>query len=165
MLFTDDLIVELISCSKFISEAPKYVNAVRGSEKIRFAMLSTDGEHNFSGFISKNQTFQENFSVGLVYNPKDEKDKIVLIRVNGPHGPNENAPPHHNGAHVHISTAERINSGLKPEGKIETEVPYATIEDAVQYYVTRVNLDRKDCIKYFPRPDGQINLKFEDIEE
>lgn len=164
MIFTDEIIDELISCQKYISEAPKSMNATRGSDKIKFSMSSINGEYNFTGFISKNQTFQENFSVGLVYNPKDEKDKIVLLRVNGPHGLNENAP-HHDGPHVHISTAERINSGLKPEGKIETDVPYATIEDAIQYYLKRVNLDRADCNKYFPGPDGQINLNFDDIDQ
>lgn len=164
MIFTDEFIAELISCHKYISEAPKSMNAVRGSDKIKFAMSSINGEHNFTGFISKNQTFQENFSIGLVYCPKDEKDKIVILRANGPHGLNENAP-HHDGPHVHISTAERINSGLKPEGQIETDVPYATIVDALQYYIGRINLDRADCTKYFPGPDGQINLNFEDLED
>jgi len=157
MIYTDELIEEFITCAKYVSEAPKSTAAVRGSDKIKFALSSVNGEHNFSCFISKNQTFQENFSIGLVYCPKDEKEKIVILRVNGPHGPNENAP-HHDGPHVHISTAERINAGLKPEGKIEVDVPYSTIEDAIQYFIARVNIEKLDCNKYFPGPNGQLDL-------
>ena len=123
-------------------------------------MESIDGIHSFSGFISKNLTFYENFSLGLVYYPRDEKGTIVLLRVNGAHGPNENMP-HHEGAHVHMATADRINAGLKPEGKIETGVPYATIEDAIQYYVKRINVIAVDRQKYFPPPANQIDFNFE----
>ncbi|PKQ46289.1 hypothetical protein [Confluentibacter flavum] len=161
MIFTDKIISELIACSKKVIDSPKNSVAVRGSDKIKFLLESVDGEHSFSGFISKNQTFQENFSIGLVYNPKEEKGKIVLLRVNGPHGLNENAP-HHDGPHVHISTAERINAGLKPEGQIETNVPYATIQDAIQYYIHRINIVPSDIQKYFPPPDNQLNITFEE---
>lgn len=105
--------------------------------------------YSFGAFISRNLTFQENFSIGLTYQPKDEKGTIVLLRVNGPHGPNENIP-HHEGPHVHIATAERINAGLKPEGMIETEVPYSTIEDAIQYFAKRINIIAADRQKHFP---------------
>ena len=163
MIFTDELITNLISCPKVIIGSPKRIAAVRGSEKIKFSLESSDRNHSFIGFISKNQTFQENFSIGLVYDPKDEKGKIVLLRVNGPHGPNENVP-HHNGPHVHIATADRINSGLKPEGSIEIDVPYISIEDAIQYYVRRINIDTSDIQKYFPPPSNQLNITFDEGE-
>ncbi len=161
MIFTDELIANLITCPKTIIDTPKRILAVRGSDKIKFSLESIDKNHSFIGFISKNQTFQENFSIGLVYNPKDEKGKIVLLRVNGPHGPNESIP-HHNGPHVHIATADRINSGLKPEGSIEVNVPYVSIEDAIQYYVRRINIDTSDSLKHFPPPDNQLNITFEE---
>ncbi len=163
MIFTDELIDELINCSKKVIDAPKDSSVGRGSSKTKFLLESIDGQHSFSGFISKNLTFQENYSIGLVYNPKEEKGKIVLLRVNGPHGPNENAP-HHNGPHVHLSTAERINAGLKPEGVIETEVPYSTVEDAIQHYLKRINIILADRQKYFPTPNNQIDINF-DISE
>src|SRR6476469_9517485 len=149
MLYTDELVEELISCPKKVTDSPKDSGVGRGSTKIKFSLESTDGNYSFSGFISKNLTFQENFSIGLVYHPKDEKGKIILLRVNGPHGPNENTP-HHEGPHVHLSTADRINTGLKPEGKIETAVPYATVEDAIQYYIRRINVIAADKHKHFP---------------
>lgn len=164
MTFTDELIEELVNCPKKVVVAPKDSGVGRGSRKIKFLLESVDGQHSFSGFISKNLTFQENYSIGLVYNPKEEKGKIVLLRVNGPHGQNENAP-HHDGPHVHLSTAERINAGLKPEGVIETDVPYSTIEDAIQHYIKRINIIPADRQKHFPTPNNQIDINFEQGEE
>ncbi len=160
MLYTDELIGELVGCLKKVTNAPKDSGVGRGSSKVKFILASTDGKYVFSGFISRNLTFQENFSIGLVYQPKDEKGTIVLIRVNGPHGPNEHIP-HHDGPHVHLATAERINAGLKAEGKIETDVPYATIDDAIQYFIKRVNVIAADRQKYFPPPGNQIDINFD----
>lgn len=84
----------------------------------------------------------------------------MLLRVNEPHGPNENIA-HHEGPHIHLATADRINAGLKPESYIETDVPYATIDDAVQYFVRRINVIPADRQKYFPPPDSQIDFNFE----
>ncbi|MCW3073427.1 MAG: hypothetical protein JWP69_496 [Flaviaesturariibacter sp.] len=163
MPYTDKIIDELINCPKKVIDSPKDSGVGRGSSKVKFSLESTDGSSSFSGFISKNISFQENFSIGLVYCPRDEKGTIVLLRVNGPHGLNENIP-HHEGPHVHISTAERINAGLKPEGKIETNVPYATIEDAIQYFIKRINIIAIDRQKYFPPVNNQIGFNFE-LEE
>lgn len=164
MTFTDELIEELVNCPKKVVDAPKDSGVGRGSRKTKFLLESADGQHSFSGFISKNLTFQENYSIGLVYNPKEEKGKIVLVRVNGPHGQNENTP-HHDGPHVHLSTADRINAGLKPEGVIETDVPYSTIEDATQHYIKRINIIPADRQKHFPTPNNQIDINFEQGEE
>lgn len=159
MLYTDELIEELISCPKKVVIAPKDSGFGRGSSKVKFTLESDDTNHSFSSFISQNITFQENFSIGLVYQPKDEKGTIVLVRVNGPHGPNENIP-HHEGPHIHLATADRINAGLKPEGHIETNVPYATIEEAIQFFIRRINIIPEDRQKHFP-VNIQINLNFE----
>ncbi len=163
MIFTNELIAELIGCLKNVTDSPKDSGFGRGSKKVKFLLESIDGKHVFSGFISRNHTFQENFSIGLVYHPKDEKGKILLLRVNGPHGPNEFAP-HHDGPHIHISTAERINAGLKPEGMIKTDVPYATLDDAIQYYIKRVNITAGDRQKHFPPQNKQIDINFEQSE-
>lgn len=165
MTFTDELIIELINCAKKVVDAPKESGFSRGSHKTKFLLESIDGQHAFTGFISKNLTFQENFSIGLIYHPKEEKGKIVLIRVNGSHGENVNAP-HHLGPHIHLATAERINAGLKPEGLIKTDVSYSTAEDALQYFVRRINILPKDRQKYFPPPNPQFPINFEqDLEK
>ncbi len=163
MLYTDEFIDELLNCPKKVTNSPKDLGVGRGSSKIKFTLESTDGNYSFSGFISKNLTFQENFSIGLVYQPKEEKSTIVLLRVNGPHGPNENIP-HHEGPHVHLATADRINTGLKAEGKVEIGVPYATVDDAIQYYIKRINVIATDRQKHFPLPDNQIDFNFETVE-
>lgn len=160
MVYTDEVIAELIDCPKKVLNSPRDAGIGRGSSKIKFKLESTDGKYSFVAFISRNLTFQENFSIGLVYQPKDQKGTIVLLRVNGPHGPNENIP-HHEGPHVHKATAERINTGLRPEGMIETDVPYATIEDAIQYFVKRINITDADRQKHFPPSGNQIDVNFE----
>lgn len=85
-MYTDQLIQDLIVCPKTIIEAPKDSGISRGSYKTVFGMSSPDGQHIFNGFISRNTFFQENFSIGLVYIPKEEKGKICLLRCNGLHG-------------------------------------------------------------------------------
>lgn len=163
MVYTDAFIEELIGCSKKIINPPKEAGIGRGSTKIKFTLASTDETFSFSAFISQNITFQENFSIGLVYHPIDAKGTIVLLRVNGSHGLNENIP-HHEGPHVHLADANRINMGLRPEGKIETEVPYATIKDAIQYFINRINISAADKQKYFSDPKNQIHVNFESDE-
>jgi len=63
MIFTDDIIKELINCPKKVVDAPKDSGVGRGSRKIKFSLESVDGKHSFNGFISKNMTFQENYSI------------------------------------------------------------------------------------------------------
>ncbi len=120
-------------------------------------MISTDGKYSFYGFIRQNLKFLENFSIGLIYNPKEERGTLDLLRCNGPHGEN-NVHLHHIGCHIHRATAERIAKGLKPEGYIELTEDYATLDDAIQYFVKLINLKPNDRQKHFPRPNGQINL-------
>lgn len=164
MTFTDNFIEELSNCSKSVVDAPKEMKEGRsGFAKRTFTLVSSDGQYNFNGFITQNLTFLENFSIGLSYNLKEEKGKMVLLRCNGPHGGTKNIP-HHAVCHIHKSTAERINSGLKPEGQIELTNDYATIEEAVQFFVRRININVADRQKFFPPPSGQIDL-FADTEE
>jgi len=157
-MFTNELIAELISCPKTVLEAPREMKEGRsGFAKRTFTLISVDVQYNFSGFIMQNLTFTENFSIGLRYSSKDEKGTIVLLRCNGPHGGTK-AIPHHAVCHIHTSTAERINNGLKPEGQIEITNEYSTIETAIQYFARRVNIVPIDRQKHFSPPAGQIEL-------
>ena len=122
-MYSDELILELLTCEKEIVDAPKNLREDRGNLKMNFTLRSTDGSYSFYGFIRKNVQFSENFSIGLDYNPKEEKGTVVLLRCNGPHGENK-VHPHHIGCHIHKATAERINKGLKPEGHIEMTTEY-----------------------------------------
>jgi hypothetical protein len=57
----------------------------RGHWKKSFGLESEDGDHRFTVFIRYNDEFNENFSVGLVYNPRERRGEILLLRCNGPH--------------------------------------------------------------------------------
>jgi hypothetical protein len=128
-------------------------------------MTSDDGRNNFNGFILCNKFFQENFSIGLSHNPKEEKGTIVLLRINGLHGGTK-VHPHHSYYHIHLATAERINNGLKSEGKIIETTDYSSFETAIQYFIRYIGLDITDRQKYFPPPSSQIDLNTKlDMEE
>lgn len=159
LMYTDLFIQDLIVCSKTIIEAPKDSAISRGSYKILFGMASTDEQHNFSGFISRNTFFQENFSIGLIYIPKEERGKICLLRCNGLHG-EVIGIPHHSFFHIHTATAEDINNGIKVERHIEKTEKYSTLEDAIQFYARHINIIPEHRKKHFPSPSGQMKLEF-----
>ena len=158
-MYTDDFINSLISCPKIIIEAPKEVGNTRGSSKTKFGMSSADGHFRFSGFISVNNTFKENFSIGLVYAPKDERGKICLLRCNGLHGETIKVP-HHTFFHIHTVSADDLNNDIKFEKQIKKTEEYSTLEDAIQFYIKHINIVPEDRKKYFPPPTGQIELEF-----
>ncbi|MGI4805221.1 MAG: hypothetical protein ACRYFL_10645 [Janthinobacterium lividum] len=115
-MYTDELIKDLIECSKIIVDAPKDMKEGRsGFLKKIFTLKSKDGIYSFSGFITQNLTFAENFSIGLVFNSKEDKGKITLLRCNGPHGMTKEL--HHAVCHIHTVIAEYINNGNKVEKK------------------------------------------------
>lgn len=156
-MYTDELIRELIECSKVIVDAPKEVKEGRsGFLKKIFTLKSVNGTYNFSGFINQNSTFAENFSIGLIYNSKEEKGKITLLRCNGPHGMTKEL--HHAVCHVHTVIADDINNGNKVEKSIKQTNEYSTLEDAIQFFVRYINIVATDRQKHFPLPSGQTNL-------
>jgi hypothetical protein len=158
-MYTDQLLNDLIFCSKKIIEPPKDFGINRGSYKYVFNMVSVDGLYSFNGFITKNTTFQENFSIGLVYIPKEEKGKFCLLRCNGLHGEVINIP-HHSFCHIHRVNVEDINNGIKVEKHIEETTEYSTFDEAIQFYIRYINILPEDRKKYFPPPSGQIEIEF-----
>jgi hypothetical protein len=159
-MFTDELINELIDSPKKIIDSPKEIKGWGSYSKKIFILESVNGQYTFGGFICYNSLFHENFSIGLVYHPKDEKGRICLLRCNGPHGEHKDAP-HHLFTHIHTVTADDINNGIKKERHI-VRAEYSTLEDAIQYYVKRVNIVSADRQKYFPPPSPQIAMLFND---
>lgn len=160
-MYTDELIHKLFDCEKTIIDPPsKDYKEERGHLKKSFTFQSQDGRYSFVGFIRCNLKFNENFSVGLDYNPREERGTICLLRCNGSHGETRMFP-HHSNFHIHRATAESINSGLKPESNIQETSEYASLEEAVQFYLKTINVAIQDRRTYFPLPDGQITLEFE----
>ncbi len=161
MMYTEEFINELVNCPKIIVDAPRDSSVSRGSHKRFFSMISVDSQHYFSGFISVNTKFSENFSIGLVYIPKTEKGKICLLRCNGLHGETIIAT-HHSHFHIHRAIADDINNGIKVERQITETTEYATIDDAIQFYLKLINLIPSDRALYFPRPSGQLQLSLDE---
>lgn len=152
MHYTDEYIKELLSCEKFIETPPlKEMKLDRGMFKNNFTLQSKDKKFDFKVFMRINEKFRENFSIGLEYNPKDEKGTVTLIRMNGQHGENLNFP-HHNTFHIHVASASSINNGLKPESNIEVTNKYASYDEALQYFLIFIKLNKEDIAKYFPPP-------------
>ena len=136
MRYEDEHIEKLLKCEKEINDPPtSNYKEDRGHKKKNFTLRSSDGLYVFRGFIRYNIRFPENFSVGLDYNPREEKGTICLLRCNGSHGENKQIQ-HHQSFHIHKATAFTINSKLKSESFIEITNQYASLEQAIQYYVS-----------------------------
>ncbi len=141
-----------ISCPKQIVDPPrKEMRSERGHQRNDMTLSSLDGERRFSAFLRVNERFPENFSIGLVYHPRDEPGALTLLRRNGPHGEHVNEPedPHpHFGYHVHRANAEAINAGLSPEKQAAPTDAYASFPEALQYFLKAVSITGAEA--YFP---------------
>ena len=146
--YTDEEIQELISCSKMVDKPPlKALKEERGHLRNEMTVKSADGKLKFRIFMRVNQTFNENFSIGLEYFPDDEPGSITLLRYNGPHGEHI-LYPHHVIYHIHKASAECVNAGLKPERNISETDSYASFREALRQFFKEINLS--DASKYFP---------------
>lgn len=161
-MYTNDFLDELLTCPKVVTEGIKSVPNRGGYYKKVFKMASQDGLYNFRGFFNQNLTFDEDFSFGLVYAPKEERRRIKIIRINGLHGGNKHIP-HHAHCHEHRTDAEDINNGLDTERHIREVSDYTTYEQGLQYYVKRINLIKADRQKYFPPPPPIIPTLFDGL--
>ena len=156
MKYEQKYIDSLFTCEKEIVEPPsKDYKESRGHMKMNFTMSSLDGTLSFRAFIRFNIKFPENFSIGLDYNPREEKGTICLLRCNGTHGENQQIP-HHQSFHIHKANSDTINAGAKPESNIEIVNDYASLEQAIHYFIKYINLKQEDQNNYFP--EKQIGL-------
>lgn len=150
--FTQDELDLLIACPKTIVEPPRReLREERGSLRNDLRLRSADGALEFSVFLRVNADFPENFSIGLVHSPPDERGSITLVRCNGPHGP-YNAdladPEAHFEYHVHQASAARLEAGLKAEGDGRATREYASYREALVHFLRLVNL--QEAARYFP---------------
>ena len=151
--YTPEELEYLITCPKKIVNPPKKTRTLTNGHYRNCMDLSTvDNSHKFHVFMRKNVTFEENFTIGLNYIPREGGSQICLVRCNGPHGEHINdwysGIPHY-GYHIHKATAENINAGLKPEKFAVITTEYATYEEALLFFLKRCNI--KDGERYFPR--------------
>jgi len=162
MKFDDDLINKLLSCEKKIIQPPGKPKLERGHYRIGFDLQSVDEAFFFTAYGRYNAMFPENFSLGLKYNPKQERGSFDLLRCNGPHGEHK-MYPHHVYFHIHKITTDAMVNGLKEDSVIEITDRYANFEDALRFFVRHINLIPEDIKRHFPGRDLQTQLfNFED---
>jgi hypothetical protein len=157
MKLTSELLKLLIETPKEIIQPPGKPKLDRGHYRIGFEMQSPDQKYFFSGFGRYNAMFEENFSVGLIFIPKDEKGMLEILRCNGPHGEHKMFP-HHNYYHIHKATSETIDQGLKEDSFIELTDKFTTFGDALRFFVRYVHLKPDDIVKFFPDKDSQLEM-------
>jgi hypothetical protein len=165
LAFDQNGIADLISCPKEILEAPRKEMRLEGAHWRNDAILKASNgmEGEFTMLMRRCEDFRENFSIGLVYNPRDGRSAIPLLRCNGPHGDfNRGFDPSHAHFyyHIHRATAEAIAAGESPERCAEKTTEFASYSEALQFFVRAVNLNAKDSQRYFPA-GIQIDFTFE----
>jgi len=147
LLFSDQEIEKLIACAKRIVEPPKKeMQLVSGHWRNDMKLQSDDEEYDFSVFMRKNEDFEENFSIGLIYKPRDIRGEIPLLRCNGPHGPHVMFD-HHDRFHIHKADQENLASGIRAERTAYITKKYASFQDALGYFIKKCNII--DAEKYF----------------
>jgi len=155
----------LVTYPKVITDAPrKEMRSEQGSKKNDMWLRSADGEHEFTVFMRVSEAFPEDFSIGLVYLPKDEPGSIILLRCNGPHGELEGtfdiSHPHFR-CHVHRAKAENIAAGSRPEKGGEPTDSFASFEQALPFFLKLINLSEAGAV--MPRQQ-QLGLEFDSKE-
>jgi len=149
--YTQQELDDLISCMKTIIEPPRnemiLVNRhLRNDMKLR----SIDEKYDFSVFMRKSIEFQTNFSVGLVYRPKDHPEEIHLIRCNSAHRfiyISISEDPHF-ATHIHRADASNLNSGKREPKKKEITDAYTSYEGAVIYFMSLITVQDIDSCEY-----------------
>ena len=145
---TSQEIEKLIRCPKIIIDSPrKQMQLANGHWRNDMKLQSNDGEHDFSVFMRKNEDFEENFSVGLIYYPRDIRGDVHLLRCNGPHGPHV-LFNHHDRFHVHEADPKNLSAGMRAERTAYITKEYATYQDALGYFLKRCNIMNAE--QHFP---------------
>jgi hypothetical protein len=150
MTYTDEDLAQLITCQKRITQPPRKDMRSEGQMlRNEMELVSLDGEHSFHVFMRQSRTFSENFSLGIVYLPKDEPRSFCIFRCNGRHGGTK-IHPYHSRCHIHLSKAEDVNAGLRVERHIEPIGDYAAFLDALNFFLDKINVTAADLSQYFP---------------
>jgi hypothetical protein len=109
-IYSQEEIDRLIACPKIVTEPPKRdMKSQRGHRRNNMLLRSEEGGLEFSVFMRINEDFNENFSIGLNYSPRDERGTVCLLRCNGPHGDFLGGPlPSESHSRYHIDKRIRL---------------------------------------------------------
>lgn len=162
-IYTNQEIDQLIACPKRMLNPPRKELKPEGAHLRQDfhleALDETIGE--FHVFLRKHAEYQENFTIGLTYRPRDGRPEVTLLRCNGAHGPYNGTigdPGHpHWGYHIHKASEESIANSRRAESHAEPTAAYASFEQALTYFLSAVQLNREDRQTYFPGID-QLGL-------
>ena len=79
--YSQNELAQLAACAKRVTEAPRREMKAESAHRSNdFEVESTDGQHRFKAFFRQNQTFPENFSLGLDYLP-GTGGRFPILRV------------------------------------------------------------------------------------
>ncbi len=138
--FLDDEIIEdLLTCPKRITNPGARGSVQKKSEQINFNAVSDCGTHKFRVYIRQNSLIDYAFSCGLAI--ETDTGYQTLCRYNGSDHPHKNDIEGEKFAfhcHIHRVTKRYIDSGLKPD-------KFATPTDRYQYLAGAVQAMAEDC--------------------
>lgn len=145
--YTQEELDQLITCHKKITVRPKPVMILeRRNFRNNMRLSSIDDAFEFRVFMRKHEDFSEDFSIGLLFNPLDEREEILLLRCNSPHERinSKSHHYHHHHHHIHIANADDINDGKRKLKNIEITEEYTIYEEALRYFISRVNIENPE---------------------
>ncbi len=164
-MLIDQEILDLIRSPKEIKrKVPNTGYKDENNHKRCTLTLETSEGESFGVFIRQNNTFIENYSMGLRYQTNNrDLGWITLVRYNGPHGETSlSQDGHYEKPHIHRITAAEIGSGsTQPqEKKREITDRYLTFEQALVVFFSDIGV--KKYLKYFPESSPQTSFKFDE---
>jgi len=115
----------------------------KGHHRNDMELTTEDGSHVFRVFMRINERLPENFSIGLIYLPKDERGEIHLLRYNGPHGEFVRlgvAESHHVVHHVHRARKENLDAGKSAEKGAEPTEQFSDYNEALRIFLAEVGV-------------------------
>ncbi len=144
---------DLISCAKVITRPPgRQMSLDRGSWRNDMELRAEHGDERFEVFLRRAEALPENFSIGLVWCPREDPERVCLIRCNGPHGDFTGdipAPVPHFSHHIHLATEAAIAAGEKPERSASPTDRFGSFEEAIAFFIDRCNI--AGYWKHFPQ--------------
>jgi len=151
-VFSQEELDNLISCPKVITDAPRrQMRLERRHKRNDMRLRSADGDLEFTVFMRINEDFQENFSIGLIHVPREERGSLCLFRCNGPHGDflgGSGPPGSHFQYHVHRAKVGNLEAGLRAEHGATLSREYASYRDALTFFLREINVI--NAFDFFP---------------
>jgi hypothetical protein len=151
-VLSQEEIDNLISCRKTIIETEtKSMRTEKGHKRRDMRLRSKETGLEFEVFLRISTYFPENFCLGITHRPQGERDRITLLRCNGPHGLFIGGPEDlhsHFLFHIHRAKAENINMGLRAERGGQPTTEYASYREALSYFLRTINVE--NLKEHFP---------------